>query len=198
MRIGRLEVIATGILIVVLLGALAGWIYWKRLESDFTDAVIRGDARRVQRLLARGISANTGDYYGKRPIAHAATGHHVEVVRLLLDAGANVNEVDPEDGSTPLTRALIWAPLRPGGALATIRLLLERGADPDHRPANGRSARDWARKWAGSLAAQPDPYQKVGRSALPGVEIGVRPRKELIADLRALVALLQSAGQPTQ
>lgn len=198
MRIGRLEVIATGTLIVVLLGALGGWIYWVRLEADFTDAVIRGDAGRVQRLLARGINVNTRDYFGKRPLAYAAVDHHVEVARLLLDAGANVNEVDPEDGSTPLTRALIWAPLRPGGALATTRLLLERGANPDHRPASGRSARDWARKWAGSLAAQPDPYQKVGRSALPGVEIGVRSRKELVADLRALVALLQSAGHPKQ
>jgi hypothetical protein len=112
------------------------------------------------------------------------------VVEVLLDAGAKVNAVQAEDGSIPLTRALTMAPIRPGAALATVKVLLARGADPDHRPANGRSARDWARRWEKGLAVNPDPYSKVTYTS-GGTEVGARPSKELTADLRALIAEVQ-------
>jgi ankyrin repeat protein len=53
---------------------------------------------------------------------------HVEVVRLLLDAGENPNRYNPEGNhahSTPLHQAAI------AGHEAVVRLLVERGASLD-------------------------------------------------------------------
>jgi ankyrin repeat protein len=53
----------------------------------------------------------------------AASRGHFEVVKLLLEKGANVNAKQPDDGRT----ALIWA--AETGHSEVIRLLLEKGAD---------------------------------------------------------------------
>jgi ankyrin repeat protein len=60
---------------------------------------------------------------GLTPLLFAIDGGHQDVVRVLLDAGANVNGANP-DGLTPLQFAMI----RRNEALALF--LLERGADP--------------------------------------------------------------------
>src|SRR5262249_2032064 len=57
--------------------------------------------------------------------------------RLLLDYGADVNLADSKQ-TTPLITAL---QLR---AVAMTGFLLENGADPNHKDAQGLTARDWA------------------------------------------------------
>ena len=65
-------------------------------------------------------------YYSGLPLRNAAAAGHMEVVKLLLERGANVNE--PEPGIAPYGGALHSAI---GGKHWEIaRLLLERGADP--------------------------------------------------------------------
>ena len=71
---------------------------------------------------------------GFTPLLFAARAGDVESVRLLLGAGANVNEVS-EDGLSPLLVATVR------GHVVLAELLLENGADPnwgiDPSPANG-------------------------------------------------------------
>jgi ankyrin repeat protein len=50
---------------------------------------------------------------------------HVDVVRALLDGGANINQPTPADKTTPLLLACI------NGHYDLAKLLLERGADPN-------------------------------------------------------------------
>jgi ankyrin repeat protein len=61
----------------------------------------------------------------------AAYNDDAAAVRLLCDAGANV---DPVDVDTPLMFAVKWS------RFAAARALLERGANPNFQDANGKTA----------------------------------------------------------
>lgn len=74
-----------------------------------------------------------------RPIHEACVHGRAEIVRLLLDAGADPNAVAPISGAAlgarPLHRAVAAAPEAPRGPehVRIVALLLERGADPNAR-----------------------------------------------------------------
>jgi ankyrin repeat protein len=67
------------------------------------------------------VNAKSGSY--RTPLRAASYKGHIDVVRVLLDHGANVNTTDKKD--TPLISAYR------GGHLEIMRLLLEHGADVD-------------------------------------------------------------------
>ena len=78
-------------------------------------------------------------------LLHKVLSHHTSNVtplniRLLLEAGADVNQAD-DDGTTPLMLACRWA-----DDPAIIRLLLESGADIFARDAEGDTPYDYARR----------------------------------------------------
>ena len=77
---------------------------------------------------ARRFLATAGSEDRHRALALAAQHGHVEIVRLLLDAGEDPDRYNPKGNhrhSTPLHQA-VW-----GGHEAVVRLLVERGARLD-------------------------------------------------------------------
>ena len=90
-------------------------------------AALGGYVSVVKKLLAKGADL---DNPGWNALTYAATGGQNDVVRVLLDAGANVNASGP-NGTTALMMAVR------GGHAATVDLLLEKGADPGRRNENG-------------------------------------------------------------
>jgi ankyrin repeat protein len=90
-------------------------------------AIRDGDSARVQNLLTSGTPADSVDGFGD-PVLHLAAGESMtDIVRLLLDAKADVNARDRR-GRTPLFVALTsWVPSATEYN-ATINLLLDRGA----------------------------------------------------------------------
>ena len=62
------------------------------------------------------------DYKGSAPLNRAAYRGHLEIVKLLLDRGADTAVFD-EDGDTPLMNAIY------DGHIEVARILLDRGAD---------------------------------------------------------------------
>jgi ankyrin repeat protein len=95
------------------------------------------EAARV--LLAGGAAVGT---YGHNPFANqplhaAAAGHHIEVCRVLLGAGADVDATQ-HGGSTPLHEAAQH------GDVEMVELFLSAGADPTLRTDDGRTAADLA------------------------------------------------------
>jgi ankyrin repeat protein len=84
------------------------------------QAAYHGDAERVRELLAAGAEPIIGE--GRGPLNLAAMNGHVEVCRILLEAGLDV-EGTTDDRFTPLMSAAA------GGHVEVVRLLLEHGAD---------------------------------------------------------------------
>jgi ankyrin repeat protein len=68
----------------------------------------------------------------------AALGGDAEVVKLLLDHGAEINARDQESGATPLAYAASL------GRAEVVELLLDRGADAALKNIRGQTALELA------------------------------------------------------
>jgi uncharacterized protein len=68
---------------------------------DLVEAAGRGDVAAVREALAEGAGVNGRDARDRTAITAAALGDHVEVARILIDAGANVDLQDA-DRNNPL------------------------------------------------------------------------------------------------
>lgn len=97
-------------------------------EYTMLLAAALGDERRVRELIRQDPSlANAADSCFRRPLSAAVEGGHGNVVRLLLEAGAdpNAKEAICQGGYSLHTAA--WR-----GDAEMVRLLLEHGAIPTH------------------------------------------------------------------
>lgn len=78
-----------------------------KLLSALIDAVMHNQAKKVVRLLKRGVNPNEcEDELLFSPLHYAAAHSRVEVAQLLLAAGANLEAKDFE-GFTPLETACL-------------------------------------------------------------------------------------------
>lgn len=120
-------------------------------RSALFEAAIHGHNRIVQSLLQGGaqveaatlgsrlshLSGYLMDVEGVTPLIAAAEGGHLDVVRLLVDAGADVNRPD-SIGFTPLMGAAC------AGHAKMVKFLLERGSRLDAVDTRGRNALTYA------------------------------------------------------
>jgi ankyrin repeat protein len=113
------------------------------MEASFEDAIKRGDAEDVRRLLGRGIDVDMRDRHGQTALMLAAHAGHREVVEALIAHGANLN-VTAKYGLTALMLAII------AGHANIARLLADGGTDLSLR---GTGAPGFAGNTAYDLAA---------------------------------------------
>jgi len=99
-------------------------------QTPLVAAVMHRQTETVKLLLAAGADPSAGEQYDTAPILFATD---VEIARLLLDAGA---DVDARDGGR--ATALIGAATI--GDVALVDVLLQHGADPRATDAVGRTA----------------------------------------------------------
>jgi len=100
-----------------------------------------GQAEVARYLVLKGASVNlpSNNGFNVFPIHSAAAGNFTDIVRLLIDNGANVN-VKQQAGATPLHSAA------QNGNLEMLILLLENGADVSVRMEGGKLPADVARE----------------------------------------------------
>jgi ankyrin repeat protein len=107
------------------------------------DAMLKAihvpDVGAVKTLLLQGVGPNATDNYGVPLLHFAVRNNNVKITELLLDHGADPNQVSPA-GFTPLMSAA-------EKSIAVLPLLIRRGARLDLRDPHGNTALDWAKKY---------------------------------------------------
>ncbi len=99
------------------------------------QAVEHNDAARVKQLIDQGANVSELDANQDAPLVMAAYKGHTEIVRLLLEAGADVTAVDPGMKATALHAAAY------AGRTDAARLLIAHHIDIDKQgPFNGYTA----------------------------------------------------------
>jgi|GEM_PF-2008094 len=101
---------------------------------SFIESVRSGDRFLMGLFLESGFSPSLRDASGVPVLSHAVREGHDELVPPLLDAGADINGVAADRGTTPLMDAAS------GGHDALTRLFLDRGADLEHASRDGQTA----------------------------------------------------------
>lgn len=121
--------------------------------TEWTSRVL-GDAARwgneyvVRLLLGSGADCNTALPWmqGRSPLSLAAEAGHVRVMELLLDNGANVDQMD-DSGRTSLS----WATYSQKGS--PVHSLLERKALAEVKDNDGRTPLSWAAQYGNQVGA---------------------------------------------
>lgn len=86
------------------------------------SAARAGDSQLVKQLLEQGVDVNSATHYGSTALTFACDRGHLEVVKILLDAGADATITDSFYKATPLD----WAQMN--GHYDAMALLLSAGA----------------------------------------------------------------------
>jgi quinoprotein dehydrogenase-associated probable ABC transporter substrate-binding protein len=89
------------------------------ITQEFSNAVIADDLDRVKFLVSKGADVNKPDSQGWTPLQSAARQRRDEMIKLLIDLGADVNLGDPK----PLVAAVMR------DHVPSIKVLLEHGAE---------------------------------------------------------------------
>jgi ankyrin repeat protein len=105
-------------------------------ESPLMLAALNGLTEVCERLIARDADVNKP---GWAPLHYAATGGHIEIIKLLLVHHAYIDAASP-NGSTPLMMAAMY------GTPSAVKLFLDAGADVTLKNSLGLTAVDFALK----------------------------------------------------
>jgi ankyrin repeat protein len=112
--------------------------------AGITRRAEEGDEAGVRLMLEKDTPVDVIDNgrFNMTPLQVAAQNGHLEIVKLLLEAGANVNHFD-HDGFSPVTSAAR------AGKWGVVKVLAEHGGDFRKRDGHGKHGYDYLRRRRG-------------------------------------------------
>jgi hypothetical protein len=96
--------------------------------EQLQEAARKGDAATVRKLIDEGVDVNTKYRYNATALFYACDHGHVEVVKALLEKGADLTAKDSFYGFTPLMLAVSPAQKRRPEHAEIAKLLIAKGA----------------------------------------------------------------------
>ena len=120
--------------------------------SAAVNAIYSADMGRVAALVDQGMPVNGVNRSGSTPLYITAVQGEAEIVKLLLDAGA-----DPNQESCGDSEGLPLCAAASKGRTDIVRLLLQYGADPnavERAAASPMTALGWAERYGYSETAE--------------------------------------------
>jgi len=105
-------------------------------ETAIMLASYHGQTELVRQLYIKGAEIN---HHGWNPLIYAASGGHLDILRLLLTGEADINSTS-DNGTTALMMAVR------GNHVDAVTFLLSNGANPAIRNEHGDNALNWAQK----------------------------------------------------
>jgi ankyrin repeat protein len=96
--------------------------------EQLQEAARKGDAATVKKLLDEGVDVNTKFRYNATALFYACDHGHLEVVKVLLDRGADMALKDTFYGFTPLSLATGPAQKKKPEHLEIAKLLIQKGS----------------------------------------------------------------------
>ncbi len=103
-------------------------------EENLALCVQEGKIDFVERFLILGYSPDSKNEKGVPILILSIRNHHTNLARLLIEAGADVNRISADRGSSALMEAAAL------GDIDMVKELLEHGANPDLISKNGQTA----------------------------------------------------------
>jgi outer membrane protein assembly factor BamB len=108
--------------LLVLMFFVCSFVYAGDAEETLWNAARSGDLETIKKLVAAGVDVNAKTKYNATALAYACDKGHVDIVRYLLEHGAEVNTTDNFYDFTPLG----WAGFNEH--VEIVGLLLDNGA----------------------------------------------------------------------
>jgi len=107
----------------------------------FLEAIRQNKMSTVRYLIEHQIPLEGPLYLDNLPLGQAASGGHLEILKYILDQGANINAQDVS-GHTALHQSCIL-----GCKKRVLQYLLQTGADPQLKSERGHTVLDLAKNW---------------------------------------------------
>lgn len=113
-------------------------------DDQLAEAAWAGDVKRVKELLAMGANIECFERNGNTPLHLAIENLHLDVVRVLLHSGADVNRRTADGYWTPLAHAVdsvcdAASQLDHPPDNEVVRMLVQHGADVNARTSRGET-----------------------------------------------------------
>ena len=102
----------------------------QELIEEYLRAAGCGNVKQAHDFLAQGMEVDATNHVGYTALMAAARSYRVEMVRLLLEAGADPTKTF-EQGNSVLHCAIGETPSQPEKQAECVRILLQYGASPD-------------------------------------------------------------------